>query len=289
MSLTKDSKYPLSSGYEIPVIGLGVFLSSGQETIETVYQALKIGYRHIDSAQLYENEYEVGQGILKWIKEDPENNKRGDVFYTTKARTDAQGYELTKQKLNESFEKVKELKYIDLVLVHSPRTDPERRLGTYKALQEFVDSGLVRSIGVSNYGEKHLNELLNWKELKYKPTINQIELHPWLLRSKITEFCFKNDIKVEAFSPLTRGQKLNDPTLIEIASKYKKSPAQILIRWSLQCGFIPLPKSVTVSRLKENLDVFGFELSNEDFDKLKALDENFLTSPKNGDMLYYEP
>lgn len=287
MALTKNSTYKLNSGYEIPVIGLGVYLAEKDVTRDVVYQALKDGYRHIDSAQLYKNEKEVGEGIVKWLKEDP-SHKREDVFYTTKVGTDFQGYEKALASLEESFEKVKELKYIDLVLVHSPKTDKERRLGTYKALQEYVDKGIIRSIGVSNYGIRHIEELLSWPGLKYKPAIDQVEFNPWLLRQELTDYLKKNDIVAEAYSPLTRGYRLDHPDLLKVAANLNKTPAQVLIRWSLQRGYVTLPKTVNLTRLKQNLEVFDFEIDDENYNILTN-DENWISSKRApDDPIYYE-
>lgn len=283
-TLTQDSTITLNDGNKIPIIGMGVYQTAPGVTEDVVYNALKVGYRHIDSAQVYGNEAEVHKGVMKWVNES-ESNKREDVFYTTKIKDTFHGYELTKKSLLESLDRVSGFKYINLVLVHSPQSNREKRLGTWKLLQEAVDSGIVKSIGVSNYGERHLQELLDWEDLKYKPVINQIELSPWLMRSDLVNFCRSKDINLELYSPLTRGNKLGDEGLVAIASKYKKSPAQILIRWSLQQGFICLPKTEKLERASGNLDVFDFNIDEDDLESLSHRDAYI---PYCWDPVHYE-
>ncbi|GMF01588.1 unnamed protein product [Ambrosiozyma monospora] len=187
------------------------------------------------------------------------------------------GYEKTKKAIELSLEKAKSIGYIDLLLVHSPQSDYEKRHGTWIALQEAVESGKVKSIGVSNYGIKHIKELLAYPDLKIKPALDQIELHPWLTRSELVEYLQKEGIAIEAYSPLGNGKKVNDPALEPFAKKYNKTNAQILIAWSLARGFIVLPKTVTESRLLPNLESVDVKLSEEDVKKLDALDEHFVT------------
>lgn len=264
MSLIK-----LNNGNIIPSIGLGTYnVSNNVENI--VYQALKKGYRHVDTAVLYDNEYEVGKGIDKWIKE---GNSREDVFYTTKfwsaqSRGTRDHYMTTKQEIEECLSAVEPLKYIDLLLIHSPLCGPERRKLAWKAMEEAVEEGKVKNIGVSNYGEKHLKEMFEYA--KIKPVVNQIEISPWLMREELVKFCHDNDIAVEAYAPLTHGYKLsNPPTEVKVLmDKYQKDAAQILIKWSLQKGLIPLPKTSTISRLSGNLNV-DFTLTD---DEIKSLD-----------------
>lgn len=282
-NLTAATTYKLINDRQIPVIGLGVWQSPKDVTAQVVYDALNIGYRHIDSAQAYKNEEEVGQGILRWLNEDP-SRKRSDVFYTTKVFR--HGTEFARESLKESFEKVKDLEYIDLVLIHNARSNKKLRLETYKVLQEFVDDGYVKSIGVSNFGIHHIKEILEMHGLKYRPTVDQVELHPYLVRQELTDFLNAEGIVIEAYSPLTRGVKLTEPTLVKIAENHKKSPAQILIRWSLQRGYVSLPKSVNVQRLKENIDVFDFELTDDEFETLNNLDENWIINPVFGDQIH---
>lgn len=264
----------LNSGKAIPTIGLGFWLTPEDQAANIAYEGLNAGYRLLDSARIYKNEQGVINGIARWLAEDPEHRHRGDVFYTTKIYDTEHGYSETKAALNNSIEKAKKIGYIDLVLVHSPQSNYEKRHGTWMALQEAVDSGKVKSIGVSNYGIKHIKELLAYPDLKFKPVINQLELHPWLTRTKLVEFSKSQGIAIEAYSPLTHGKKLNDPDLVRLGKKYSKSPAQILIRWSLDKGFIPLPKTVHTARLAPNLDVFDFNLTNDEVKLLDQKDED---------------
>ncbi|KAF5101961.1 hypothetical protein D0Z00_000616 [Geotrichum galactomycetum] len=278
MSNLSNSTFKLNSGYEIPRVGLGFYLTSASDASGAVVSALESGYRHIDSAKFYENERDAVEGILRFLETPGNTVKREDIFYTTKIWNDDHGYEQTTAAIAEALDKLsgdskpeqkdRNLAYIDLVLIHSPYSNREKRLGSWKALQEAVKAGKIKSIGVSNYGIPHLEELLNWEGLEVKPAINQIELHPWLQRTELVEYLRKHDIVPEAYTPLTRGQKLNDPQLLEFAKRYNKSPAQILIKWSLQAGFVTLPKSVNPDRIKANIDIDDFELTPEDFDKL---------------------
>ncbi|KAG7866130.1 hypothetical protein KL918_004119 [Ogataea parapolymorpha] len=246
----------LNTGRRIPTVGLGVYKTPAEQCVSLVHEALNVGYRHIDSAALYYNEEEVCEGISNWLAEDP-SRKREDVFYTTKIGDAFHGYEKTKNAIKVSLEKAKKIQYIDLILIHSPQSDGERRHGSWKALEEAYEAGTVKNIGVSNYGIKHLKELLAYPDLKVKPAINQFELHPWLQRPELVGFCRQHDIAVEAYSPLARGQKVADPVVVKIGEKYKKTAAQILIRWSLEQGFITLPKTATKARLAPNLDRLG--------------------------------
>ncbi|KAA8916289.1 hypothetical protein TRICI_001571 [Trichomonascus ciferrii] len=264
--MSVPTSYKLASGRSIPSMGLGTYLISPPDKV--TYEALKAGFRLIDSAVMYHNEKGVGDGIAKWLQEDPENNRREDVVYATKLLDSQQGYETAKRSIDESLQKVKAIGHIDLFLIHSPQTNRKLRLGTWQALQEAVDEGKVKEIGVSNYGIHHLKELLEWEGLKYRPVVNQCELSPWLQRNDIAEFCRKEGILMEGYSPLTQGHKLNDRTLKALAKKYNRDVGQILIRWSLQKGYIPIPKTKTVSRLKSNLEVYDFELEKEDFESL---------------------
>lgn len=257
----------LSSGHSIPAIALGVYETPSQSAAKIVEFALSNGYRHIDSAAAYHNEQEVGKGILSFLEKTP-SVKRENIFYTTKIKERDHGYENATKAIETSLSLVQDLGYIDLILIHSPLSNREKRLGTWRALQEAVEKGIVKSIGVSNYGITHLKELLQWEGLKIKPVLNQVELSPWLQRTELVEFCEQNDIRLEAYSPLTRATKFDDKKLQELAKKYNKSPAQILIKWSLQKNFIPLPKSVTESRIKSNIDVFDFELETQEVEEL---------------------
>lgn len=278
MSTTSTPTYTLNNGNKIPKIGLGVYLAPRNITEETVYNALKAGYRHVDSAQAYHNEEEAANGIARWINDDPKNNKREEVFFTTKIFDDSHGYELTKRAIDISLIRAKSIGYIDMIIMHSPQSNYEKRHGSWVALQEAVDAGTVKNIGLSNYGAHHVQEVLEYPDLKYKPVVNQVEVHPWLTRTDLVDFCIKNNILIEAYSPLVKGKKMNDELVVNLAKKYSKTPGQILINWSLAKGFITLPKTTTISRLLPNLESTKFELSAEDVIELDAKDEYLTTS-----------
>jgi diketogulonate reductase-like aldo/keto reductase len=209
--------------------------------------------------------------LASYLEDHPEL-KREDIFYTTKIWHEDQGYENAKQAIELSLKKAKAIGYIDLFLIHSPMTNRQLRLETWKALQEAVESGAVKSIGVSNYSERHLDELLSWEGLKIKPVVNQVELHPWMPRINLVQYCKDRGILMEAYAPITRGKKFNDPILQQVATKHGYTPAEVLIRWSFDRGFIVLVKTSNVDRLKGNFDVL-------DHVKLDEEDHNLLNFP----------
>ncbi|EMG47217.1 hypothetical protein SBY92_000076 [Candida maltosa Xu316] len=260
IQLTKQSTYRLNDGLHIPVAAYGTYLIDSAKAADLVYTALEDGYRHIDTAIAYHNEEEVAKGIAKFLKDHPEV-KREDIWFTTKIDNPSQGYEETKRAIEKIAKEVKpHIEYVDLVLIHSPITSKERRLGTYKALQEIIINPKtsvlnVKSIGVSNYGVEHLEELFNWDGFLIKPVVNQLEVHPWLPRLELREYLYKHNILVEAYSPLTQGYKLNDPELLKLSEKYGISKIEILLKWSYLQGFIVLAKTDKPDRIKQNLDV----------------------------------
>jgi len=269
-TLQKDSHYTLNNGQKIPISGFGVYKTPVEETTKITYEALKVGYRHVDSAQGYFNEAEAAKGIAQFLKENPEV-KRSEVFFTTKVRDIYHGYEEASKAIQYSLELVGlYIEYIDLFLIHSPLSNKEKRLGTWRALQEAVDSGKVKSIGVSNYGTHHLEELLSWEGLRYKPVVNQVELHPWLPRKDLQAYSKKYDHLLEAYAPLTRGIKFDDSDVKSIAEKHGITSAQVLLKWSYDQGFIPLAKTVHVHRIKDNFTVLDStpKLDDEDYKKL---------------------
>lgn len=270
-NFTIDSKYRMPSGYDIPVLGYGVYQTPADVTSEVVQHALKAGYRHVDSAVAYRNEAPSAEGIKK------SGLPRNEVFFTTKIPPKNMKYETAKEHIENTL-KITGLDYVDLYLLHSPYGGKEGRTGAWKALVEGVEAGKIRSIGVSNFGVHHLEELQAWiqeteeSEGKGKGgvlSVNQIELHPWLARPDIVDWCRSRGVICEAYCPIVRATKNDDPLLLPLAKKYNKTPSQILIRWSLQMGFVPLPKSVTESRIDENSQVFDFALTEED---MKSLD-----------------
>ncbi|WEW58901.1 hypothetical protein PRK78_004369 [Emydomyces testavorans] len=238
---TLQTMYKMHSGYEIPALGFG-----------------------IDSAKAYRNEAECAEAIRK------SNLKREDIFFTTKVPWRSLGYEKTKESIEESLKAAK-MDYYDLILLHAPYLGREAREGSWRALVEAQKAGKVRSIGVSNYGVHHLDELEEYsKTIGGKIDVGQYEIHPWLPRRDIVEWLQKRNVVIEAYSPLVQAKKMDDPVLQGLAKKHSKSPAQILIRWSLQKGYVPLPKSATDSRIVENAQVFDFELSEEDMNSLET-------------------
>ncbi|KAJ4363929.1 hypothetical protein N0V83_009382 [Neocucurbitaria cava] len=276
-NITINTKYRMPSGHDIPVLGYGVYQTPADVTSEVVQHALKVGYRHVDSAVAYRNEAAAAEGLKK------PGIPREELFFTTKIPPKDMRYETAKQHVENTL-KVTGFDYVDLYLLHSPYGGKEGRIGAWKALVEGVKSGKIRSIGVSNYGVQHLDELEAWiKETEKKEgqgaggvlSVNQVELHPWLARPDIVEWCKKRGILCEAYCPIVRATRNDDPLLLPLAKKYNKTPSQILMRWSLQMGFVPLPKSVTPSRIEENAQVYDFELTAEE---MKSLDTGVYNS-----------
>lgn len=263
---TLSSTLPLKSGHSIPILGFGVFESPPKVTSASVTHALAAGYRHFDTAQYYENERESGAALLA------STVPRSHLFYTTKILAPINdSLDETVAACRASVER-SGLGYIDLFLIHTPSSGPQGREILWRALQQCQRDGLVKSIGVSNFGCRHLRELEALGGVQ--PCVNQIELHPFCRQREITEFCAARDIVVEAYCPLTRGERFENPTLLDVAQRVGKSVAQVLIRWSLQSGFVPLPKSDTAARIQQNADVFDFELSDADMAKIDALNED---------------
>ncbi|KAJ7547206.1 hypothetical protein O6H91_08G074800 [Diphasiastrum complanatum] len=252
---------------KIPLLGLGVYQVPVEATMQAVSLALQHGYRHIDTAHIYGNERAVGLGVKN------SGIPREEVFITTKLWDSDQGYQNTLEAFNQSLKELG-VDYVDLYLVHTP-SQKNLRLQTWEAMEAILKSGKAKSIGVSNYGIHHLKEL--FAHSKIKPSINQLEIHPFNTKTELVQFCEKENIVLEAYSPLTRGQRLDHPTVVEIAKHYVKSPAQILLRWALQKNFVVLPKSINPLRVVENAQVFNFEISSSDMANLDSLNENLVT------------
>ncbi|KAF2840724.1 putative aldo-keto reductase [Patellaria atrata CBS 101060] len=275
-SFSLATRVKLSNGLSMPQIHLGVYLTSGNETVQAVKSALEAGYRAIDSAQMYHNEREVGRAIAAFLSSEADTSglTREDVHFTTKLASNT-SYNATRQSIKKSLYACG-LGYIDLFLLHSPYGGKKARLECWKAVEDAIDDGEIRSGGVSNYGVKHLQELIN-SEPRIMPTVNQIEVHPFNTRTDITHFCAQNGIIVEAYAPLTRALRMKHPKIVSLSKKYNCTPAQLLVRWSLQHGYVPLPKSVKRQRIIENADIDGFEIDEEDMKALDNLDENLVT------------
>jgi diketogulonate reductase-like aldo/keto reductase len=254
----------LNQGNEIPILGLGVFQTPpGEETRQAVAWALELGYRHIDTAALYENESDVGAALRA------SKIPREEVFITTKMWHTEHGFERSQAAAHASLRRLG-LSYIDLYLIHSPRArSPEERVASWRGLEKLHHEGLCRSIGVSNYAIRHIEELRDHTEVV--PAVNQVEFHPFVFDPTLLSYCEKRGIHIEAWAPLTRGRRFDDPTVQEIARAHGRTPAQILLRWGIEHALIEIPKSVHRERIEENAKIFDFRLSAEDVAKLDAL------------------
>ncbi|ETI32531.1 hypothetical protein F441_20555 [Phytophthora nicotianae CJ01A1] len=258
----------LPSGARIPVIGFGAYLENDvTNSYNIVLSALKQGYRHIDTAQLYHNEAEVGRAVRD------SGIPREEIFVTSKLFLIDWGYKRALDSIKKSNQKIG-LGYIDLFLLHAPG-DAATRAETWRAVEELHEQGILKDIGVSNFSGAHIDKLM--KTAKVKPAVNQIEVHPWLTRPETVKYCQDHDIIVQAYSPLVKGYKMRDSTLIEIANEVNATPAQVLVAFSLARNIIPLPKSANTKRQKENLESTNVKLSAEQLDKLMALDEYYVT------------
>lgn len=272
--LTLDTWVRLTNGIlpgalvEMPILGLGTYMTrKGRSTYRAVVHALHSGYRLIDTAKVYGNEKDVGDAIRD------SKIPRDQLFITTKLWNLDHGYNSTIKACEESLESLG-LDYLDLYLIHWPVKN--LRLETWKAMEKLLSEQKCRAIGVSNYMIWHLEELMENADVI--PAVNQVEFSPYLYQKELLEFCRKHGIRLEAYSPLTKGRKLNDPKLIAIARKYYKSPAQILIRWALQHDVVVIPKSSDTRRITENINVFNFSLSSEDMEALDNFNEDLRTS-----------
>ncbi|BFZ63799.1 hypothetical protein YB2330_004931 [Saitoella coloradoensis] len=261
--LTLASTLKLNDGNEIPYMGLGVWKSSTCDTAVTA--ALKNNYRHIDTARAYGNEREVGEGIRA------SGVPRSEIFVTSKINDEDHGYDSTLRCVDESLELLG-LDYIDLYLIHNPRSGTEKRLETWRALEKCVEVGKVRSIGVSNYAPQHIQEILD-SNPKIKPAINQIELHPYSQQREITDYCKEKGIALTAYAPLTRCKHFEKPEVVKVAEKHGVTTPQVLVRWNLEKGYVVLPKSEKEDRIKSNADVYGFSLDEEDMKLLDTCDK----------------
>ncbi len=282
-NLNKDSKILLNNETQIPVIGFGVFrIPEGEEVVSAVRWALEAGYRLIDTAMIYGNEEGVGKAIKDCIQDL--GIPREEIFVTTKLWNTDQGYESALAAIDVSLAKLG-MDYVDLYLIHWPTASGNKenfesinkREETWKAMEEIYKSGKAKAIGVSNYMINHLEEMKNYA--KVSPAVNQVEFHPFLFKENLLNYCKENNIVLEAHSPLVHGEKLDTEIIKSIAEKYGKSSAQVLLRWSLQHGLLPLPKSSHKERIEENLNVFDFELTAEEMKSLNDLNANLHLRP----------
>jgi len=268
MALKISSRIKLNNGIEIPYIGLGTYQLRGKTAHESVNTALEAGYRLIDTAESYYNEKEVGEAI--------KNSRipRDEIFITTKLANENHGYDNTLRAFEGSLKRLG-LDYVDLYLIHWP--SGRLRDETWRAFESILNEGTCRSIGVSNYTVRHLKEL--FKISSTFPAVNQVEFNPYIYQKDILDLCKEKNIQLEGYTPLARTKKFNESILKNISEKYVKSRAQVLIRWSLQHNVIAIPKSSNENRIKENINVFDFEIAHEDMKKLNSLNENLRFSP----------
>lgn len=254
----------LNTGSPMPLLGLGVYDMHNDEAIEAVIHALKTGYRLIDTASMYGNEEQVGVAVRN------AGIPRNEIFITTKVNNTQQGYDATLRAFDESLKKL-DAGYIDLYLLHWPLK--ETRKDTWKAMERLYEEKKVKAIGVANYLLPFLHELETYANIV--PAVNQVEFSPWLYLEDLLQYCRDRNIILQAYTPLARGKKFNDARLLSVAEKQGKSPAQVIIRWNLQLGVSPIPKSSNPSRIEENFDVFDFYLDDMEMAALKSLNENF--------------
>ena len=267
--------FTLNNGVEMPYFGLGVYLSKdGQEVINAVKWAVEAGYRHIDTASVYKNEEGVGEGIKQC------GVAREDIFVVSKVWNSEQGYDSTLKAFDASLERL-DMDYLDLYLIHWPVVEKYKE--TWKALEHIYKEGRVKAIGVSNFMQHHLEDLLT--EASVVPMVNQMEFHPFLVQQDLIDFCNKNTIQYEAWSPMMQGKIFDMEEFKQLAKKYGKSIAQIVLRWDLQKGVITIPKSSKKERIIANADIFDFELSKEDVNLLDGMHkgQRFGPDPDNFD------
>ncbi len=270
----------LNNGRTIPQFGFGVFLVTPEETATAVSTALQAGYRHIDTAEGYGNEKEVGEAIRK------SGLDRSDVFVTSKLANDAHRPDDARRAFDASLDALG-FDYLDLFLIHWPL--PTRYDGdfvsTWRTLEEFYRDGRARSIGVSNFQAHHLRRLHT--ETEVPPAVDQFEVHPYLTQDELRTFCAEHQIAIEGWAPIGRGRVLDDPEIVTISERVGKTPAQVVLRWHIERGDIVFPKSVTPARIRENFDIFDFELSGEDVETITSLNRNerFGPDPDTFDMV----
>lgn len=262
MNNYNEKEVILNNGVKMPILGFGVYQIPKEDTKQAVLEALKVGYRHIDTAQSYFNEEEVGEAIAE------SGIPREEIFLTTKIWIDNYGYEKAKASIDESLRKLK-TDYVDLFLLHQPFSD---YYGAYRALEDAYREGKVRAIGVSNFYPDRLSDIVAFTEIK--PQVNQVETHPFNQQIEAQENMIKNNVQLESWASFAEGRNniFTNPVLMDIAKKYNKSTAQVMIRWQVQRGIVCLTKSVRPERMAENFDVMNFELSADDMARIQSLD-----------------
>ncbi len=264
-----NTKVKLQNGYEIPCMGYGTYKVNGSAAISAIKSAISVGYRHLDTATFYGNEAEVGAAIRAC------DVPREELFITSKVWKTERGYEKTKASLLKTLEDM-QLDYLDLYLIHWPASPcqyenwQEINLETWRAMTELYKEGKIKAIGVSNFLPHHLEALL---KTEVKPMVNQIEYHPGEMQEETVAYCKAHDILVEAWSPLGRGRIFENELLLELSRKYGKSLPQICLRWELQNGIIPLPKTLSEERMRENADIFDFEITEADMQLINSMEK----------------
>ncbi|QGV77688.1 aldo/keto reductase [Streptomyces ficellus] len=269
--MSKVPSITLNNGVTMPQLGFGVWQVPDVEAAKAVGTALEAGYRSIDTAAIYENEKGTGEAVAA------SGIARDELFVTTKLWNGEQGYDATLRAFDASLDRLG-LDHVDLYLIHWPVPSADLYVDTYKAFEKIHADGRARAIGVSNFLPEHLERLLG--ETSVVPVLNQIELHPQLQQTQARDFHARHGIRTEAWSPLGQGRGLLEaPTVVAVARKHERTPAQVVLRWHLQLGTIVIPKSVTPSRIRENIDVFDFELDADDLAAFAALDEGRRLGP----------
>ena len=264
--MTQSPSVTLSAGVDMPQLGFGLYKVAAEDAARLAGEALSAGYRSLDTAAMYGNEAGVGRAV---VEAADGGLPREDVFVTTKVWNSDQGYDPTLRAFDRSLSALG-LDYVDLYLIHWPCPARGLFVETYRALERLLEDGRVRAIGVSNFQPEHLRLLA--AECTVMPAVNQVELHPWLQQDLLKAVHAELGIRTEAWSPLGRGRILEDPVITDIAAAHGVSPAQTVIRWHLQCGHIVIPKASSAERIHENADVFGFELTADDLDRIAGLE-----------------
>ena len=269
----------LNNGVEIPQLGFGVFQIEPEKTKDATLAALEVGYRHIDTAEMYGNEREVGEAVRA------SRIDRDEIFVTSKLNNTFHEYDAALSAFDQSLKDL-DIGFVDLFLVHWPLPDVLDYVETWKAMEKMYESGRVRAIGVSNFQPHHLNRLRD--EATVTPAVNQVEIHPYLANDEVRAYDAEHGIATEAWSPIAQGKVLQDPVIVRIAENLGRTPAQVTLRWHIQRGDIVFPKSVTRSRVEENFAIFDFELSATDMDDITGLDRGERTGP-DPDTFNYVP
>lgn len=270
-----QTKYRLNDHTALPIMGFGTNVLKGEEGIEAIKTALDAGYRLIDTAQSYHNEEEVGRAIQE------SGLPREEIFITTKVTDENQGYQSTLDSVKVSLEKL-QTDTIDLLLVHWPNLENfNLSIETYQALIDLRQQGTVKTIGVSNYTPKLIQETIDATHVT--PAVNQVEFHPFLFQEDLLAYCNEREIRIEAYCPIARAEKTNASVLQRLSNKYQKSPVQVILRWHIELGLIPIPRSMDPDHIKANTEIFDFALTPKEVEEMNRLDENYrIVNPEKG-------